>query len=130
MRFVPVVNPTGYANELIEPSGGGMHRKNRKDTNCGNGTGRGIDLNRNFGYGWGADNIGSSSDPCSEVYRGDSPFSEPETEAVRDFILNHDFKNVLHYHSYSNLYIHAFRHPNSRRTDLSTHEKLVLRWLV
>ena len=128
MWFVPVVNPDGYVfNELIEPFGGGMHRKNRKDTNCGNGTGRGIDLNRNFGYGWGADNIGSSSDPCSEVYRGDSPFSEPETEAVRDFILNHDFKNVLHYHSYSNLYIHAFGDGSyPEEPDLSTHREIGL----
>ena len=126
MWFVPVVNPDGYVfNEEIEPFGGGMHRKNRKNTNCGNGTGRGIDLNRNFGYGWGADNIGSSSDPCSEVYRGDSPFSEPETEAVRDFILNHDFKNVLHYHSYSNLYIHAFGDGSyPEEPDLTTHSEI------
>ena len=128
MWFVPVINPDGYVyNEFIEPFGGGMHRKNRKDTNCGNGTGRGIDLNRNFGYGWGADNIGSSSDPCSEVYRGDSPFSEPETEAVRDFILNHDFKNVLHYHSYSNLYIHAFGDGSyPEEPDLTTHREIGL----
>ena len=128
MWFVPVINPDGYVyNEFIEPSGGGMHRKNRKDTNCGNGTGRGIDLNRNFGFGWGADNIGSSSDPCSEVYRGDSPFSEPETEAVRDFILNHDFKNVLHYHSYSNLYIHAFGDGSyPEEPDLTTHREIGL----
>ena len=128
MWFVPVINPDGYVfNEEIEPFGGGMHRKNRKNTNCGNGTGRGIDLNRNFGYGWGADNIGSSSDPCSEVYRGDSPFSEPETEAVRDFILNHDFKNVLHYHSYSNLYIHAFGDGSyPEEPDLTTHSEIGL----
>ena len=128
MWFVPVINPDGYVyNELIEPFGGGMHRKNRKDTNCGTGTGRGIDLNRNFGYGWGADNIGSSSDPCSEVYRGDSPFSEPETQAVRDFILNHDFKNVLHYHSYSNLYIHAFGDGSyPEEPDLTTHREIGL----
>ena len=84
MWFIPVVNPDGYVfNELIEPFGGGMHRKNRKDTNCGNGTMRGVDLNRNFSFGWGANNSGSSSDPCSDVYRGESAFSEPETQAVR-----------------------------------------------
>ena len=39
MWFIPVVNPDGYVyNESIEPNGGGMHRKNRRDTNCGNGT--------------------------------------------------------------------------------------------
>ena len=126
MWFIPVVNPDGYVfNELIEPFGGGMHRKNRKNTNCGNGTMRGVDLNRNFGYEWGANNTGSSPDPCSDVYRGESAFSEPETQAVRDFILDHDFKNVLHYHSYSNLYIHAFgdgSYPDE--PDLTTHREI------
>jgi hypothetical protein len=107
--FIPVINPDGYAyNELIEPNGGGMHRKNRFDNGCGNGTGRGVDLNRNYGYGWGSNNTGSSSNECSEIYRGDSAFSEIETQLVRDFILDNQFKNVLHYHSYSNVYIHAF----------------------
>jgi len=109
MWFVPVINPDGYVyNESIQPDGGGMHRKNRRDTNCGDGTNRGVDLNRNYGYGWGANDTGSSPDPCATTYRGESEFSEPETQAVRDFILSHEFKNVLHYHAYSNVYIHAF----------------------
>ena len=55
MWFIPVVNPDGYLyNESIQPNGGGMHRKNRRDTNCGDGTNRGVDLNRNYGYSWGA----------------------------------------------------------------------------
>lgn len=107
--FIPVINPDGYVyNESIAPNGGGMHRKNRLDTNCGDGYQRGVDLNRNYGYEWGADNNGSSPNPCSSVFRGDSAFSEPETQAVRDFILDHEFANVLHYHSYSNVLIHSW----------------------
>ncbi len=107
--FIPIINPDGYVyNESIAPNGGGMQRKNRLDTGCGNGTQRGVDLNRNYGYGWGADNSGSSPNSCSETFRGDSAFSEPETQAVRDFILTHDFSNVLHYHSYSNVLIHSW----------------------
>jgi len=109
MWFIPVVNPDGYVyNELIEPNGGGMHRKNRANTNCGNGSNRGVDLNRNYGFGWGSNDTGSSPNPCSATYRGDTEFSEPETQAVRDFIINHDFNNVLHYHCYSNVYIHPW----------------------
>ena len=109
MWFIPIVNPDGYAyNELIEPNGGGMHRKNRLNTNCGNGSNRGVDLNRNYGFGWGSNDTGSSPNPCSATYRGDAEFSEPETQAVRDFIINHDFNNVLHYHCYSNVYIHPW----------------------
>ena len=34
MWFIPVINPDGYLyNESIQPNGGGMHRKNRRDTN-------------------------------------------------------------------------------------------------
>ena len=42
------------------------------------------------------------------VYRGESAFSEPETQIVRDFILEHNFKNVLNFHTYANIYIHPF----------------------
>ena len=113
MWFVPIINPDGYSyNESISPNGGGMHRKNRRsnpsNSSCNNGTQQGVDLNRNYEYNWGADNSGSSGNPCSAIYRGSSAFSEPETEAVRNFILSKDFINVLHYHSYSNFLIHSW----------------------
>ena len=89
-----------------------MHRKNRRsnpqNSNCNTGTQQGVDLNRNYGYNWGANNSGSSGNPCSAVYRGSSAFSEPETEAVSNFILSREFNNALHYHSYSNLLIHSW----------------------
>lgn len=47
-----------------------------------------MDLNRNFGYKWGYDDIGSSDNACSETYRGPEPFSEPEARAIRDLILD------------------------------------------
>ncbi|NOZ04029.1 MAG: hypothetical protein GXO92_05415 [FCB group bacterium] len=111
MWFVPVLNPDGYVynerywNTYNRP---GYHRKNRRDTGCGSGTERGIDLNRNYGFAWGANNMGSSSYSCSETFRGDSAFSEPETDALRRFVSAHDFKNILHYHSYSNVLIHSY----------------------
>ena len=104
--FVLIINPDGYVyNQTTYPNGGGMWRKNRR--NNGNGT-YGIDLNRNFGYKWGYDNIGSSSVTGSETYRGTAPFSEPETQALRDFINAHDFVTALNYHSYSNLLIYPW----------------------
>jgi carboxypeptidase T len=81
--FVPVVNPDGYVyNQQTNPNGGGFWRKNRRD--AGNGC-FGVDLNRNFSKGWGLDS-GSSDDPCTEIYRGEAPFSEPEAEAVAQFL--------------------------------------------
>ncbi len=109
--FVPIVNPDGYVwNESYYNThdSPGYHRKNRKDNDCGTGTSRGVDLNRNYGYAWGADDDGSSPNPCSPTYRGTSAFSEPETDALRVFIENHDFENILHYHSWGNVLIHSF----------------------
>ncbi|MED5427272.1 MAG: M14 family zinc carboxypeptidase [Candidatus Neomarinimicrobiota bacterium] len=126
MWFLPVINPDGYVyNESIQPNGGGMHRKNRRDTFCGNGTNRGIDLNRNYGYGWGANDTGSSPDPCEETYRGESAFSEPETQAVRDFIENRPLMNVLHYHTFSNVYIHPYGNASlPDEPDLATYREI------
>jgi len=109
MWFIPIINPDGYAyNETIAPNGGGMHRKNRRPHPTESCDHQGVDLNRNYSYNWGANNSGSSGNPCSAVYRGTSAFSEPETEAISNFILARQFKNVLHYHTYSNVLIHSW----------------------
>ncbi len=104
--FVPVVNPDGYYyNEVTDPWGGGLWRKNRRDN--GDGT-YGVDLNRNFGYQWGYDDIGSSPDGSDETYRGTAAFSEPETQALRDFITNSDFDLVINFHSFSDLVLYPW----------------------
>ncbi len=41
----------------------------------------GVDLNRNYPYGWGGDN-GSTDNSCSETFRGVGAASEPEVQAV------------------------------------------------
>lgn len=95
--FVPCVNADGYVyNQTTNPNGGGDWRKNRRN----NGGSYGVDLNRNYGYGWGL-NSGSSGTPSSDTYRGPSAFSEPETQAVRDFLLARHPKIGLSLHSVS-----------------------------
>jgi len=103
LYFIPVVNPDGYVyNETTNPNGGGFWRKNRRN----NGGGIfGVDLNRNYGYQWGFDNNGSSPSPSSDTYRGTAAFSEPETQVIRDFAINHSFTRAFNYHSYGNLLI-------------------------
>ena len=62
-------------------------RKNTNENYCGaTSTNRGADLNRNFSYQWGG--AGSSSNTCDATYRGPSPDSEPETRAIRDYMLS------------------------------------------
>lgn len=46
----------------------------------------GIDLNRNFDFEWGTVPEGSSGDPSSDEYRGESAASEPETQAIQNFV--------------------------------------------
>ena len=94
-----------------------MWRKNRRYN--ANGT-FGVDLNRNYGYKWGYDENGSSSDPSSNVYRGTAPFSEPETQAIRDFCINHHFIITLNYHTYSNLLIYPWGYESGLLTPDST----------
>jgi carboxypeptidase T len=79
--FIPVVNPDGYYyNQTTNPNGGGDWRKNRRN----NGGSYGVDLNRNYSYMWGYDNLGSSNVPSSDTYRGPSAASEPEVQAVQN----------------------------------------------
>jgi len=104
--FVPVVNPDGYYyNQVIAPFGGGMWRKNRRDNGGGV---YGVDLNRNFAFGWGWDDIGSSPYTGSESYRGPAAFSEPETQALRDFEISREFVLSCYYHSYSDIFIYPY----------------------
>ncbi len=101
LYFIPVQNPDGYLyNEATDPSGGGLWRKNRRvniDASFG------VDLNRNYGFNWGFDNVGSSPNTNSETFRGTAPFSEPETQAVRDFTISRNFVIVRNFHTYSDL---------------------------
>ena len=105
MYFIPVVNPDGYIfNEMENPQGGGLWRKNRSPS----GRGIGVDLNRNYGFEWAYDDTGSSPNPRSDTYRGESAFSEIETQAVKAFCESHEFKIALNYHSFGNLLIHPW----------------------
>ena len=119
LYFIPVFNPDGFLyNEAQSPDGGGMQRKNRNGSNGCSTFLEGIDLNRNSAYYWG--NGGSSTTPCNDTYMGASPFSESETQIMRDFFLQHDFKLALNHHSYKNAMLHAYAGttiPNPRAAE-------------
>lgn len=88
IHIVPVLNPDGrkFAEQGYSW---------RKNTNPNPPPGEdpapfptyGVDLNRNYDSTWGKVPGGSSGNPSSETYRGASPFSEPETQAARDYLL-------------------------------------------
>jgi hypothetical protein len=122
LYFIPVVNPDGYVyNQTTNPGGGGNWRKNRRlnaDESYG------VDLNRNYSYQWGIDDIGSSPDPTSWSYRGTEPFSEPETRAVRDFCQNKEIRLCLNCHTYGGVLIHPWNYSDILPPDSSLYTEL------
>ena len=65
------------------------------------GYGVGIDLNRNYGGLWGG--AGASDLFADPTYRGAGPFSEPETQAVRELISSRHVTTLITNHTFSNL---------------------------
>jgi carboxypeptidase T len=96
---LPNVNPDG---DVYDVSAGYYRswRKNRRPNADGS---VGVDLNRNYAYGWGCCG-GSSGRPGDYTYRGTAPFSEPESAAIRDFVLAHpNITASISFHTYSEL---------------------------
>ncbi|KAL6429927.1 hypothetical protein ACFW04_007640 [Cataglyphis niger] len=93
--IMPVINPDGYEYTFTVDR---LWRKNRRKSGYAGCSG--VDLNRNFGYRWGGK--GASKDICRDTYSGAKPFSEPETDAIRNFfeISSANFKAYLSFHSY------------------------------
>jgi len=113
LYFVPLVNVDGYEyNISTNPNGGGLWRKTRKP-NPGSSC-IGTDPNRNYGADWGEP--GASTSPCSNTYRGDAPFSENCTQAIRDLVDSINPVTGFSCHSYSEIYIESdYNLPNDEK---------------
>lgn len=109
--IVPMVNPDGAEYDIA--SGDYKYwRKNRRDN--GDGT-FGIDLNRNYGPKEFFGGSGSSSSTSSDTYHGPSEFSEPETQAVRNFVRERKHATMLlTFHTFSELVLWPYGHSYSQ----------------
>jgi hypothetical protein len=117
---VPCFNPDGYEyNRINDPTGGGDWRKNRRN----NGGSYGVDLNRNFGYMWGYDDLGSSPIPSSQTYRGPSAFSEPEAQAVRDFAILNNYGTHFNMHTYGGYILYPWGYMDAETPDSLTYRE-------
>ncbi|XP_011198323.2 carboxypeptidase B [Bactrocera dorsalis] len=110
--IMPVMNPDGY---VYSRKVNRMWRKNRAripGSKC-----IGVDLNRNFNIGWKG--RGSSTDPCSDIYRGASAGSELETKAVVNFLLRrkHNLEAYLTFHSYGQAIVHPWAYKAAKVKD-------------
>ena len=74
--IVPIVNPYGFT------------KKTRKN-------GNGVDINRNCSFRW---ETSDSSDPTNARYKGPSPFSESESQYLRNII--NDNPDAIAYYDY------------------------------
>jgi carboxypeptidase T len=81
-------------------NGNPMWRKNTRD-------GHGVDINRNYPTAWNTCR-GSSGSTWAQDYRGVSPASEPETQAMMNFIGSIKPVFSISYHSYSEIVIYPF----------------------
>ena len=122
---VPVVNPDGFHASRESPvdpedpttgtvvgipgNGTTYRRKNCRNTTTRGHTqppspcdgNLGVDLNRNYGINWGSN--GASTYEEAPDYRGDSPFSEPESEAIRRFVARRPVTMLITNHTFGKL---------------------------
>lgn len=99
---MPILNPDGYVyshkydrfwrktrsrhisrrNGIIDSAMTWLQQKKVATRVC-----YGVDLDRNWHYQWGK--RGSSKSACNELYAGPGPFSEPESKALSDFLIDY-----------------------------------------
>lgn len=123
--FIPVVNPDGakFIEDSYQKTGKiANKRKNMNPANlkqCGDEEG-GTDLNRNWGVDWQVQSEINHQIKCGEYWSGTGAFSEPETQAIRDFISanKQTLKFVINIHTSGQEFIWPFngRQPNDINT--------------
>jgi len=119
--FVPCLNADGYEyNRKIRPNGGGMWRKNRRKNSGGS---YGVDLNRNWPTGWGVRGGGSSS-PTSSTYWGTKALSEPETQALENFIKTRKFVVGCSCHTYTEILLRPWGYKRAQPANLADYKVL------
>ncbi|MDP3023916.1 MAG: M14 family zinc carboxypeptidase [candidate division Zixibacteria bacterium] len=113
--FIPLLNPDGHS---AVTNGISLYwRKNGRDIDGDNILyeyqcndwwtcyTEGVNLNRNYDFNWSS---GGSPNPWHYDYRGSAPFSESETQAIRDLALKYKFSLSITFHSYGEVVIYPW----------------------
>ena len=120
--ILPCANPDGRAF-VLAPNGDRMWRGNRAP-NPGKAC-KGVDINRNFDFLW-TSGIKTSSNACdpSQLYKGPSAFSEPETRNVRQLLDSFPhIVGMIDVHSYSNFIMYPWGDDENQTTNTSMNFK-------
>jgi len=115
LYIMPMVNPDGVEHET---------RKNHApnygpDGTADHITSYGVDLNRNYGYCWDIVNLFPEeynyewiTNEQSSVYRGEEPFCENETRAVKHVAETYNISISLSYHDYGEFMLFPWMHTS------------------
>ncbi|HEV2814098.1 MAG TPA: M14 family zinc carboxypeptidase [Solirubrobacteraceae bacterium] len=129
---VPLVNPDGFivsrGTDPDAPAGEDpLWRKNCRPLNeeeaampCVERSS--VDLNRNYGAGWGG--TGARNSPTALSYRGPGPFSEPESQAVHEMVQR---RQVMHVQSTHNIIGQVLRQPGFKDYGLFSPDEHIMR---
>ena len=122
IHIIPAVNPDGLEYD-VSGKKYKLWRKNR--TQNGDGT-YGVDLNRNYGFGWGTG--GSSQNTSDDTYMGQKAFSEIETQAIKNYVEAHsNITILLSTHTFSKLILYPWggqNDPINVVNDRQVHETM------
>jgi len=113
MYFLPIFNADGYAYTHTSRRAR-LWRKTRSPQGWGC---YGADPNRNWGYKWEV-GVGTSDNPCSDVYRGRRAFSEQEVRQVANYLKTiPNLKSYYNVHAYSQLVLTPWSYTTTYPDD-------------
>ncbi|KAK0386020.1 hypothetical protein NLU13_5857 [Sarocladium strictum] len=121
--IMPVVNPDGFVWTTTENRLWRKNRQSRPGATC-----LGTDVNRNWPHQWDVPG-GSSTNPCSETYRGEAPGDTPEMQVLTNHTLgiaeSVGIKFYVDWHAYSQLILLPYGYSCSAVVkDLDTQMEL------
>lgn len=129
LRAINEHDPLGGTTSVLATPGNAYKRKNCRivdgqdplpgmctlATSPG-GFGAGVDPNRNYGGFWGGP--GASDTFADPTYRGAGPFSEPETQNIRELVSSRQVTTLITNHTFSALVLR----PNGVAPDTIGHD--------
>ncbi len=110
--IMPMANPDGIDYDLS----GFPFRFHRKNMRPLINHALGVDLNRNYDLNWGG--TGASKQVNNESYCGERPFSEPETQAIKQLIESHEnIRILISYHSFGKIILYPWGYTRKQITN-------------
>lgn len=120
VHFIFLANPDGRVKAESQADGYGQSElitwtKNTNPGSCPNENG-GVSLEQNFSYQW----QNQPNDPCSPDFPGTQAFSEPETQAIRDYLQNLAQANpgqqlLINLESWQNFILHPYLYSKTHK---------------